>query len=190
METLIRHLFLDMLKRSFSLELVSDALSYIKQFLSIYMTVYLPDEELDLHALCRIQTYAVIEECYDALLPVLLHLCTAAREAGHWCDAVVYAACFMRIHLDCDIALSEIATFANTTPSYLSGLFHQQTGLTVKQYHTRLRVERAKFLLAHSDMQIQGISARLGFLNRRYFTATFKSAVGATPQEYRASRSN
>ena len=32
--------------------------------------------------------------------------------------------------------------------------FYCQTGLTVKQYHTRLRVERAKFLLAHSDMQI------------------------------------
>ena len=68
--------------------------------------------------------------------------------------------------------------------------FYCQTGLTVKQYHTRLRVERAKFLLAHSDMQIQEISARLGFLNRRYFTATFKSAVGVTPQEYRALRSN
>lgn len=189
-QTLARQLFLDTLKRSFSTELVGDALSYIKQFLSVYQTVYLPEEELDLSALCRMQTYAVIEECFDALLPVLLHLCAAAKEAGSWSDAVVYAAYFMRIHLDRDIALPEIAAFANTTPSYLSGLFHQQTGLTVKQYHTRIRVERARFLLAHSELQIQEIAARLGFLNRRYFTATFKSAVGVTPQEYRAALSD
>ena len=185
---LAEQLFLGLLKHSYDMELVRDALSYIKQFLSVRLSVHLPKDQTDLAALCSAQSYITIEECCEAILPVLTRLCQAVRRSGVWNDAVAYAAYFLRSNLDKDVSLPEIAAFADTTPAYLSNLFHQQTGMTIKQYQQKIRMEHACLLLETTDERVTDIAAKTGFLDRRYFTRTFKEAYGMTPQEYRQQR--
>lgn len=185
MLALAEKLFLDLLKHSYDIELVRDALSYIKQFLSIRLSVHLPKDETDLTLLCRASSYIIIEECYEAILPVLSKLCHVTQRTGTWSDSVAYAAYFLRSNLEKDVSLPEIAAFADTTPAYLSSQFHLQTGMTIKQYQQQIRMEHACHLLESTDRKVVDIAAQTGFLDRRYFTRIFKETYGMTPQEYR-----
>lgn len=183
---LAEKLFLDLLKHSYDMELVHDALSHIKYFFTIRLNVHCPDKQTDLTSLCSASSYIVIEECCDAILPVLTGVCNTIRRNGIWSDAVAYAAYYLRSNLDKDISLPEIAAFADTAPAYLSNLFHQQTGMTIKQYQQKIRLEHACFLLKESEEKVSVIAAKAGFLDRRYFTRIFKEAYGVTPQQFRA----
>lgn len=185
MLVLAEKLFLDLLKHSYDMELVRDALSYIKQFLSIRLSVHLPKDDTDLTALCSTSSYIIIEECYEAILPVLTRLCHAVQHSGAWSDAVAYAAYFLRSHISRDVSLPEIAAFADATPAYLSNLFHQQTGMTIKQYQQKIRMEHACHLLHTTQDKVTDIAVKTGFIDRRYFTRIFKETYGMTPQEYR-----
>lgn len=182
---LCEQLFCDMLKHSFDLELVRDALSYIKQFLSVRLAILLPEMECDLGALCNVQTYSTIEECHEAILPLLIRLCHAVQQQGPWCDAVADAAYYLCSNIQKDITLSEIAAYADAAPAYLSNLFHQQTGLTIKQYQQKIRLEYACRLLRTTDAKVSDIAKQSGFGDRRYFTKVFKETYGAVPQKYR-----
>ena len=189
MIALVEKLFLDLLKHSYDMELVRDALSYIKQFLSIRLSVHLLKDDTDLTALCSASSYIIIEECCEAVLPVLTRLCHAVQRTGAWSDAVAYAAYYLRSNIGKDISLPEIAAFADATPAYLSNLFHQQTGMTIKQYQQMIRMEHACFLLETTQKRIADIASEAGFYDRRYFTRIFKETCGMTPQEYRLSHS-
>lgn len=102
--------------------------------LSIRLSVHLPKDETDLTVLCSASSYIIIVECYEAILLVLTRLCHAVQRTGAWSDAVAYAAYFLCANIGLDVSLPEFAAFADTTPAYLSNLFHQHTGMTIKQY--------------------------------------------------------
>jgi len=48
-----------------------------------------------------------------------------------------------------------------------------------------LRLERAKELLLHTDMKIEKIANKVGFVNHNYFGQVFKRVTGMTPRQYR-----
>lgn len=185
MLALCQELFLDILKNCYDMELVRDALSYLKHFLSIRLSVHLPQDSPDLSLLCNTSSYIIIEECYEEILSVLTDLCRAVQKSGIWSDTVANAAYFLRSNLEQDISLSDIAAFADTTPAYLSNIFHQQTGMTIKQYQQKIRMEQACYLLTATQELVTDIAAKTGFTDRRYFTRLFKEAYGMTPLEYR-----
>lgn len=188
MHALCQDLFLNVLKNCFDMELVRDTISYLKHFLSIRLTVHLPQRTTDLSRLCNPAEYIIIEECYEAILSVLDELCSAIQKTGIWSDTVANAVYFLRSNLGQDIALPDIAAYADTTPAYLSNIFHQQTGMTIKQYQQMLRMEHACYLLTETQDMVADISAKTGFLDRRYFTRIFKETYGMTPQEYRSTK--
>jgi AraC-like DNA-binding protein len=94
---------------------------------------------------------------------------------------------FMNTNLHRRIPLSELAGIANLSPSHFSRLFNLQTGLSPGEYLIRLRVEKARHLLATSFMSIKQAMATVGYdsRSRGNFVHQFKSCFGVTPSEYR-----
>lgn len=182
---LLERLFLDMLKHSFELELVSDALSFLKHFCAIRMSVYDVLPESDLGTLLSARHYATVEECFESIRPLLLRICEATARAGRWRDAVVDAAYCIRSNLASDLSLADIAAYTDMSPNHISTVFHRDTGYTVKQYQMEMRLRRAANLLVKTDLLIDSISKQVGFLDRRYFTQAFKAAFGVAPARYR-----
>ena len=62
----------------------------------------------------------------------------------------------------------------------------QATGLTLRAFIARERVERAKALLRQDAILIKQLSFRCGFANPAAFSAAFRKSAGMTPAEYRA----
>jgi len=82
---------------------------------------------------------------------------------------------------------NSIADRFNVSPNHVSRLFRQQGHMTLADYITWVRVDRAKFMLKKYDLKLSDISARCGFKDVNYFCRVFKNKTDKTPSEYRSS---
>jgi len=92
---------------------------------------------------------------------------------------------FMRQHYDRDIQAKDVAAAVNLHPGYVHRLFKAQTGRTLTDYLTALRMEKAKMLLLRTDIPIADISDYVGVGSRQYFHALFKRYTNRTPVQFR-----
>lgn len=83
------------------------------------------------------------------------------------------------------LLLSDLCRQEGLSLSYLSRFFTSHLGLTFQQYVTRLRFERAKFLLERSDMKLTDIAYSSGFSDIRYMNKVFVAAYGYPAEIYR-----
>lgn len=68
---------------------------------------------------------------------------------------------------------------------YLAACFKKEKGLTMQQYHNRLRMENAAKLLRSTLLPVGEISERLGFKDMLYFSRCFHQYYGTSPSAYR-----
>ena len=71
--------------------------------------------------------------------------------------------------------------------SYLSKLFHEQTGTTLAAYAIECKIKRAKQLIREGYLNFAQISDKLSFDNPQYFSRVFKRVTGMTPTEFKSS---
>lgn len=71
---------------------------------------------------------------------------------------------------------------------YLCQVFKNYARTTIVQYIHQLRIQRAKYLLHHSDQKIAEIARLVGFEDAFYFSRVFKRYEGIAPQQYRERR--
>jgi AraC family transcriptional regulator len=91
---------------------------------------------------------------------------------------------YINTHLHQDLNLSEIAAIAQMSPYYFLRLFKQSMGITPHQYILQRRIERAKYLLQHSQLSIADIAVRVGFCDQSHLTRCFKRIFGITPKQF------
>ncbi len=63
-----------------------------------------------------------------------------------------------------------------------------KTGWSFTELLTRLRVDRAGRLLAHTDLELVQIAIDCGFGDQSYFTRVLRKLTGHTPGDYRRTR--
>ena len=81
--------------------------------------------------------------------------------------------------------LRALARAARVSPRHFSRSFRQTFGETPHQYLLTRRIERARYLLRTTDMQVAEVCLAVGFNSVGSFTSTFRRHVGASPSEYR-----
>lgn len=87
--------------------------------------------------------------------------------------------------LTADLSLAAHAEALGVNASYLSALFHRETGTTLSDHVARTRMEHAVFLLNTTQLQVQTIAQRCGIQDVNYFTRLFRRVMGKTPSAYR-----
>jgi YesN/AraC family two-component response regulator len=83
-----------------------------------------------------------------------------------------------------DISLEKCAEITNSSYTYLSREFKQETGLRFVEFLNRHRVNKAKSLLIRRDVSMKEIVEQTGFRNYNYFFKVFKDCEGITPSEF------
>lgn len=91
----------------------------------------------------------------------------------------------MRTRLAEPLGLEVLAQAAGLSSFHFSRAFQQTTGLSPHRYLSQLRLDRARVLLAHSDLPLTKLAAKVGYGDASYFTRTFKRQFGMTPIRYR-----
>ncbi|MBO1417751.1 DJ-1/PfpI family protein [Streptomyces sp. FH025] len=89
-------------------------------------------------------------------------------------------------HLDGAFTLRELAGVANLSPRGLTRAFTTATGVTPLAYQRQLRLERARALLADTDLTVEAVAARCGFRDARHLRRLVTDAFGVPPSRLRA----
>jgi len=84
-----------------------------------------------------------------------------------------------------DVTPEKAAEAVNLGYSKMRKLFKQYTGLSLGQYISEVRTNKAKSMLSNTDMQIGEIASALGYENEEYFSTAFKRVTGEQPRAFR-----
>jgi AraC family transcriptional regulator len=90
-------------------------------------------------------------------------------------------------HLADGLKLSDLAHLVRLSPYHFARAFKRSFGVPPHQYHIGRRIERAKSLLARSDLSVTQIGIELGYGETSAFTVAFRRVTGRTPTDYRRS---
>lgn len=83
------------------------------------------------------------------------------------------------------ITLTNLANIVHLSPSYLSKMFHEQTGVTITEYTTITRIRHACILLKETSLPVKEIGERVGIGNYSYFCSLFRKKLAVSPLQYR-----
>ncbi len=88
-------------------------------------------------------------------------------------------------HPECSYSRKELASRFFVNPDYLAKCFKREVGMSLPDYVSKKRMEKARFLLQYTEMQIQTVALKCGYQNFSYFAKCVKEETGFSPKEFR-----
>ena len=98
---------------------------------------------------------------------------------------LVRAIGYIREHATRAIHVEDVLRVVPISRRSLERIFQESLGRSPAQEIRRVRIERAKQLLATTDLPIPKVAAASGFGTGEYLATTFRQATGMTPLRYR-----
>jgi AraC family transcriptional regulator len=92
---------------------------------------------------------------------------------------------YIHTNIHREISLESLSLLAGLSSYHFLRLFKKSTGETPLQYIIRCRMEKAKQLLAQTDLAIIEIALDVGYDSLAHFINLFKRHTGVTPSAYR-----
>ena len=103
-------------------------------------------------------------------------------------SVVQTASRYLRDNYPRPIEVRDVAAQVHLSERHLSRLFVQQTGKSILEFLTDLRIEAASQLLLDGSLPIKQIARSVGYPDQHYFTTIFGKKVGLTPGVFRRRR--
>jgi AraC family transcriptional regulator len=99
--------------------------------------------------------------------------------------AVERAAAHLDAHFSEPIDVPRLAAMVDITQNYFARRFQERFGMTAQRYVLARRIEHARELLRHTDLAINRIASRVGFLDAQHFNKAFRRVTGMSPSKAR-----
>ena len=107
----------------------------------------------------------------------------APKERASQDPLIQEALAYIRSNILNNLQLSDVANHVHLSENYFSYFFKHKMGKTFRSYVLRLKMEKARSLLAEQKMNISEVAELLGYEDYRAFTRAFKNLFGTTPSE-------
>jgi AraC family transcriptional regulator len=92
---------------------------------------------------------------------------------------------FIEQRLSDAIQVRELAEAIHMSPFHFARMFKQATGQPPHACITAQRMQKAKSLLANTDISLVEVAAGVGYQTQAHFTGVFHRHVGVTPRTFR-----
>lgn len=125
--------------------------------------------------------------CRNLAMELLLTVGRAAigHDAGPAEGPVAIAVAYLHDHPAEQVTMADLALETGLSANYLGERFKAELGVSVGEYLSRLRIDRARELLAGSERSVTDIALSTGFDGASYFGKVFLRLTGHTPRAYR-----
>jgi len=100
---------------------------------------------------------------------------------------IASAVAFLDEHYLEPLTCGDVARTVCRHKGYLAARFRLETGLTMRSYVTRLRMQHASDLVAAGE-KIESVMLSVGYRSKRTFYGRFREVFGVTPGQYRVTR--
>ncbi|OZB92244.1 response regulator [Paenibacillus sp. XY044] len=101
--------------------------------------------------------------------------------------------CFNRMinyinqHFEQKLYLKDLSSQFFINQVYCCQLFRKNLGKTFSEYVSELRIKKARELLRQTDLSIEEVAIKAGYVDYYYFNKVFKKHCGMTPTKFRKS---
>lgn len=108
------------------------------------------------------------------------------QSLSRYSDVIHKACAFAEERLsDPNITLGDAARHVHLSVNHFCTVFSQETDTTFIEYLTRLRLQRAKELLANTSLRSSDIAQQVGYRDPHYFSYLFRKNTGMSPRDFR-----
>jgi transcriptional regulator GlxA family with amidase domain len=104
---------------------------------------------------------------------------------AHMHPAVHRVQDFIAAHPDRQATLEELADVAALSPRHLTRVFRETTGVTLKTFAHKVKLEVARNLLDNPELTIEEIAGRCGFQDARQLRRLWRQQFDSTLSEAR-----
>lgn len=96
-----------------------------------------------------------------------------------------YAMNYIELNVSRSLSVAELTQILGVSQPYLYKIFMKKCSVSPKRYIDNVKIQKAKALLAETDMQISEVAYSVGFENQLRFSAFFKQRTGMSPTDFR-----
>ena len=157
-----------------------DFLDSVKRLL-LLITAAPTDTDIDelISQICDLETP---EEIIEALKSLIISPGSSESQNPQISAALNY----INENYQKDLRLEEVSRQVYLSVGYLSRIFKTETGYSFKEWIHRVRIEKAKELIANTNMKYYEIAEKVGYKDYKYFSAYFNKLCGCSAKEYKA----
>jgi len=88
-------------------------------------------------------------------------------------------------HISLDLSLNSIAEYFHKNPSYLSGQFSSEVGVSLTSYIHQEKIREAIRYFNTHDLPVSEVASAVGIHDYSYFSKLFKNETGCSPSQYK-----
>lgn len=92
---------------------------------------------------------------------------------------------YVEDHMNQPLSITDIATHFFLNPDYLSRMFKNETGNSLKEYIINQKMQSARMLLRTTLLPVNVIASKLGYDNYSYFSQVYRKTMGVSPKDER-----
>ncbi len=92
---------------------------------------------------------------------------------------------FLKQYYNTPITMRDILNHSSYSKNHLERIFKQRMNMTMQEYISKLRLQRAQELISESNMYYKEIANAVGLSDYRSLVYLFRKTLGITPSEYR-----
>lgn len=156
-------------------------------FLKLLRSDMLEDEGLEEQEIGALENCLTMQELYSKAKTLAEKLCRIPKKERPAKETTLGDKVMQYVqenYADMNLNVNELGGVFKLSSSYLSKTFKQQTGEILRDYILNVRLKNAESLL-HSDLKLEEIAHRCGFIDAGTFIRAFKKRYGTTPGKYR-----
>lgn len=152
-------------------------------------------EKFTINSFKRIEAFGIYNEetmvteasmVIEQLLQLMVNLAYCSEPSIQIREACRY----ILNHVDDNLSVKDIALELFINKNYLSGIFKEKTKLTLSEYVTLVKMERAKKLIICEKLKNYEVAQQLGYKDVEYFSRVFKKYEGVSPSVYKQKNAN
>lgn len=121
----------------------------------------------------------------DARLAEMLILLDAQPSASTLRPTSDSLQLYLHDHLADPVDLDVMAEHFSISKAHLCRVAKRELGRTIQSLWEQIKMDRARVLLAQSDLSIKEIARRVGYTDPFYFSNVFRRSTGKSPRNFR-----
>lgn len=122
-----------------------------------------------------------IKDAYQRVFKYLLaHQQSRSSQVAH--EALN---CMVENYSNPDFNMADLSKKLLVNQTYLRKMFKSEMGMTISEYLTKIRMDRASDLIKEDKWKLAAISERVGYRDPGYFSKCFKQYFGVSPSDFK-----
>lgn len=138
-----------------------------------------------------IRSMTTIEQSHDWMLDLYRTVLTQSKSSRPSKSKNLYEAAVEYIqanYQDSELSVEGISREVFVDVSYLRKIFKKEGNVSVSDYITSIRMQKAKELIGEGNYKLIDVTEKVGYSDPNYFSKSFKKRFGMTPTDFESKK--